>query len=182
MSLTNPITNTDRIEPQVVHEILRNSRRRAVIEELESRVEPVSLRELSERIAAAETGESPPPRNARQSVYNSLHQTHLPKLDDAGVIAYDPDRKTICLEEPARQVDLYMEVVTRYGITWTQYYRTLGVIALGSIVAANTGVIGFSAVPTLAFASVFLAVFAVSTAYQLWSRRWFYLRSLFAPG
>ncbi len=149
-----------------------------MLKRLSSRIEPVDLRDLAEHIAVVETGESPPPRAARQSVYNSLYQTHLPKLDEMGVIDYDADRKKISLRYPARQVDLYMEIVTRYGITWTQYYRTLGVIALMTIVAANTGIVFFSEVPTLAFTSLFLAIFAVSTAYQLWSRRWFYLRSL----
>jgi hypothetical protein len=168
----------DGIAPQEVHEILRNDRRRKVLKELQQRLEPVSLRELSERIAELETGESPPPRNVRQSVYNSLHQTHLPKLDDKGVLEYDKDRKTVGLREPARQVDLYMEVVTPYGITWAGYYRTLGVAALFAVVASEVGALFIGGVPTLLFASLFLAVFALSTAYQLWVRRWFYLRSL----
>jgi len=168
----------EEIDPREIHDILRNGRRRKVLKQLQRRVEPVSLRELSEQIAALETGESPPPRNVRQSVYNSLHQTHLPKLDGKGVIEYDEDRKTVTLRNPARQVDLYMEVLTRYGITWAGYYRTLGVLALFAVVATNVDALVLGGVPTLAVASAFLAVFAVSTAYQLWNRRWFYLRSL----
>jgi len=166
------------IEPREIHDILRNGRRRKVLKQLQRRVEPVSLRELSEKIATLETGETPPPRNVRQSVYNSLHQTHLPKLDDLGVIDYDKDRKTVSLCEPARQVDLYMEVVTPYGITWAGYYRTLGVLALFSIVATDVGALLIGGVPTLLVATLFLFVLAISTAYQLWARRWFYLRSL----
>ena len=173
------LTNHSEITPREVHEILRNDRRRQVIEQLSERVQPIELGELAERIAAAETGETPPPRNARQSVYNSLHQTHLPKLDGKNVIEYDSDRKTIALREPAREVDLYMEIVTPYGITWAGYYRSLGVLALLTVIAVKTGVPLLARVPTLAVASVFLAVIAASTSYQLWSRRWFYLRSLF---
>jgi hypothetical protein len=168
----------EEMDPREIHDILRNERRRKVLKQLQRRVEPVSLRELSEKIAALETGESPPPRNVRQSVYNSLHQTHLPKLDEKRVIDYDDDRKTVALRNPARQVDLYMEVVTRYGITWAGYYRTLGVLALFAVVAVNADALVFGGIPTLAVAVVFLVVFGVSTAYQLWSRRWFYLRSL----
>jgi len=170
------------MDPQEIHDILRNGRRRKVLKQLQRRVEPVSLRELSERIATLETGESPPPRDVRQSVYNSLHQTHLPKLDEKGVIDYDDDRKTVALRNPARQVDLYMEVVTRYGITWAGYYRTLGVLALFAVVATNVDALVLGGVPTLAVAVVFLAVFGLSTAYQLWARRWFYLRSLLSGG
>ncbi|MFC3959563.1 DUF7344 domain-containing protein [Halovivax cerinus] len=171
---------TSRIDPQEIHDILRNSRRRNVIKHLESQLTPVSVRELSERIAEIETSESPAPRNVRESVYNSLHQTHLPKLDAVGVIRYDEDRKTVELREPARQVDVYMEVVTRYGFTWAGYYRTLGVLALVTIVATTVEVSPLSPVPTVLCASAFLLVFAASTAYQLWTHRWFYLRSLVA--
>jgi len=172
------LSNDDGIAPPEVHDILRNERRRKVLKELQQRLEPVSLRELSERIATLETGERPPPRNVRQSVYNSLHQTHLPKLDEKGILEYDKNRKTVRLREPARQVDLYMEVVTRYGITWAGYYRTLGVAALCAIVATEIGALVIGTVSALVVASLFLVVFAVSTAYQLWNRRWFYLRSM----
>jgi len=160
-----------------VHDILRNDRRRAVIKHLQGQLGEVSLRDLSERIAERESGESPAPRGLRESVYNSLHQTHLPKLDEREIIDYDRNRKTVELLEGARHVDVYMEVVTRYGITWATYYRSLGVIALLTVVLVNAGVPVFAGVPTLAVAIVFLVAFGVSTTYQLWSRRMYYLQS-----
>lgn len=166
------------IEPGEVHDILRNDRRRRVIKQLRTQLEPVTLRELAERIAATEAGESPPPRNVRESVYNSLHQTHLPKLDERGIIDYDTDRKTVALRAGASDVAVYMEVITDYGISWATYYRTIGVMALLVVVAANVGVPFVSNVPTLAWASAFLGLFAVSVGYQLWSRRWFYVQQL----
>jgi len=166
------------IEPQEVHEILRNSRRRQVIKQLSNRLGPVTLRELSERIAAEETGETPPPRKVRDSVYNSLHQTHLPKLDKMDVIDYDKDRKTIRLRERAKQVNRYLRMVTDYGVSWTQFYRTLGVVALVSVIAAQTGLPVIGAVPVLLLASGFLVVFGVATAYQMWTLRWFYMRAI----
>jgi hypothetical protein len=161
-----------------IHDILRNDRRRHVLEHLRESVGSVTVRELSETIAAHEAGESPPPRPLRESVYNSLHQTHLPKLDDRGVVDYDKHRKTVELEARARDVNVYMEVVTKYGITWADYYRTLATLALTLVVATEVGVPVVAAVPPLLWASVALAVVAASTAYQLWSRRWTYLRPL----
>lgn len=166
------------IDPQDVHEILRNSRRRQVIQQLSSRLGPVTLRELSELIASEETGETPPPRKVRDSVYNSLHQTHLPKLDEMDVIVYDRDRKTIRLRERAKQVDRYMRMVTDYGVSWAQVYRTLGVIALVGVVVSQVDTPVVGDVPVLLLASGFLALFAAATAYQLWTLRWFYMRSL----
>jgi hypothetical protein len=170
------------IDPREVHEILRNTRRRRVIEQLSRRLEPITLRDLAEKIAAIETGETPPPRKARDSVYNSLHQTHLPKLDELDVIEYDEDRKKIHLRRRAKQVHRYMQVVTDYGISWAQLYRTMGVIALSAIVGTQAELPLLQDVPVLLLTSVFLVLFAVATAYQMWTLRWFYMRSLVGDG
>ena len=164
------------IDEREIHDILRNWRRRKVIEELRASVSPTTLRDLSETLAEAESDQSPPPRNVRKSVYNSLHQTHLPKLDDAGVIEYDLERKTVTLERQAREVGLYMEVVTRYGVTWATCYRRLLLLALLTLLGAEIGVPVLADVTPVALVGVFLAVVTVSTAYQLWSDRWRLLR------
>jgi len=161
-----------------IHDILRNDRRRRVIEYLQESVGTVTLRELAESIACHECDAEPAPRPLRESVYNSLHQTHLPKLDREGVVAYDEHRKTVALQPTAREVDRYMGVVTRYGVTWADYYRTFGTLALTLVVGSELGAPVLSVLPALAWASVALFVLAGSTAYQLWTRRWAYLRSL----
>ncbi len=158
------------------HDVLRNDRRRAVIEYLRGTT-TTTLRDLSEAIAVAESGESPAPTKLRESVYNSLHQTHLPKLDDLGLVEYDKNRKTVALCQRARGLDVYMEVVTRFGITWANYYRGLATLALLSVLltAIDTPSDGNT---TLLVTSIFLAIVAVSTAYQLWTHRWVYLYAI----
>ncbi|MGM0590712.1 MAG: DUF7344 domain-containing protein [Halobacteriota archaeon] len=160
-----------------IHQILSNPRRREALRFLNTSPGRISVRDLSERIATEETGVSPPPRNVRESVYISLHQTHLPKLHDLGVINYDRERREIELLTRARDVDAYMEVVTQYGITWGEYYRTLGVAALLLIVLASAQLPVVSAIDPLLWASGFLGLFAVSTVYQFWTDRWNILRS-----
>ena len=161
-----------------IHDLLRNERRRQVIKQLQDTVGKTTLRDLAESIAERETGESPPPKNIRNSVYNSLHQTHLPKLDDRGIVEYESDRKTIRLTEDARSVDVYMEVVTPYGITWSEYYSMLGTISLLVVLAALVEVPGISAVDPVILVSVFLIVFSASIGYQLWTDRWVYLNAM----
>lgn len=78
------------IEPTQVHEILRNERRRRAIECLTECEGTVSVRALAEKIAEMETGESPPPCSARKSVYVTLHQNHLSKLEKAGLVERVP--------------------------------------------------------------------------------------------
>ncbi|MFC6988191.1 hypothetical protein ACFQJD_04710 [Haloplanus sp. GCM10025708] len=72
-----------------------------------------------------------------------------------------------------------MEVVTKYGITWAAYYRTLGTLSLITVLFAAMQLPVVSSIDVLLWASFFLAVIAGSTVYQLWSRRWLYLQQLF---
>ena len=158
------------IHEHEIHDVLRNERRVHALKYLGEFEGAVSLRELSEEIARRETGQSPPPRNIRESVYNSLHQTHLPKLDELGVLEYDRDRKRVRLLEPAEQFDLYMEVTTEHEVTWATYYRTVGVVALAVVVLADVGLPAFAALPAAVWAGGFLGVFALSTLYQRFER------------
>jgi hypothetical protein len=163
----------------VVYDILANPRRRGTIRHLTETAggRTVSLRDLATAIAAEETGQSPPPRSCRESVYNSLHQTHLPKLDELGIVEYDRKARAVSVRDSAREIDRYMELLTPYGFTWGEYYRTLGIVSLVSTVASLASVPVLRAVDPLLWASGFLVVFVVSITYQLWSIRW-YLRQL----
>lgn len=163
-----------RVDEAEIHDLLSNDRRRHVIEELTDEVGIVTLRGLAERIARTEVG-GDPPRNRVRSMYNSLHQTHLPRLDDLDVVAYDSDRKTVRLDDGAQAVHVYMEVVTPYGITWTQYYQWLACVSLSSVLAATLDLPLFGRGDPVLVASGFLFLVAASVAYQLWSRRWVYV-------
>lgn len=85
------------------HKLLGNSRRRDVLVYLkENRIGleedgGVTLRDLTEAIAAREESGEPGEFNSdlRDSVYISLYQTHLDKLEDQDVIGYDSDRKVV---------------------------------------------------------------------------------------
>jgi predicted transcriptional regulator len=154
------LTETD------IHEVLRNDRRRLVIEHLQETVDGESVRELSERIAAAESGESPPPRNVRQSVYVSLHQTHLPKLDDLGIVEYDADSKHVRLSDTADEVAVYMEVVPQNGISWAEYYLVVGLVGVAATVAAALGFLPSGSGSVVAV--LLFALLVVSSAYHLY--------------
>jgi hypothetical protein len=153
-------------ETEIYH-VLSNSRRRAVLGILWRRPEPVTLREVSEEIAAREAGERPAPRALRESVYNALHQTHLPKLDALGLVQYDHHRKLVEAQPAAGQLGRYMDVTTRMGLSWGEYYRALGVIGLFVTVASLASAPGFGAIDPLIPATGFLGAFALSTGYQL---------------
>lgn len=86
-------------ELSILLHALRASRRRCVIQCLEDleESETVSTRLLAKQIAARENGiaveyvSGEPYKN----VYNALSQTHLPTLNGADIIVYDPKRQTV---------------------------------------------------------------------------------------
>lgn len=157
------------LDPSQIHNVLRNDRRRCAIEHLRDADGEVSVDELAEHVASVETGESPPPRDVRKSVYVSLHQTHLPKLDELDIIEYDQRAQGIELRDRAEQVEVYMEVVPEDDISWGTYY--LGVSVLGAI---TLFAVEFELVPSFDvrfWAWYFLALVGVSAVYHAYAER-----------
>ncbi|WP_439026232.1 DUF7344 domain-containing protein [Haloarchaeobius sp. DT45] len=172
------LTRRNRLQECDIHQILSNPRRRETLRVLNQTAGTITLRELSELIATVESGEEPAPRNVREAVYISLHQTHLPRLDELGILEYDSGRKNVELLDGARDVNIYMEVVTPHGITWAEFYRGLGAVGLCTVVAALADVPGVAMIDPLLWASGFLTLFAGSTTYQLWKHRFNLFRHL----
>lgn len=151
--------------------ILSNPRRRRALRYLGTRSSGATLGDLADAIAADETGLTPPPPRVRRSVYASLRQTHLPMLHEMGVLEFDPGSGRIRRLDQAREVDRYMGVVTRLGVTWGEYYRALGIGGLFLTVASLADLPPTAAVDPLLWASGTLGLFAGSTLYQLWRQR-----------
>ena len=163
-------TRKDPLEASQIHDILRNDRRRLAIKCLRENGGLLSVRDLSEDVASRETGETPAPRDKRRSVYVSLHQTHLPKLDDLEIVDYDTDEKEVHLCDRATEITTYMEVVPRYGITWAEYYLMLGVLGFGTVLSASIGTPLLGAVGTPAIAAAYLLILIGSAAYHVSSQ------------
>jgi DNA-binding transcriptional ArsR family regulator len=85
------------ILPQIYHS-LSAPRRCHVIQLLSERAdELLTVRTLASEIAAIERGVEPYQATGApyQNVYNALSQTHLPTLEDTGIIIYEPNRQTV---------------------------------------------------------------------------------------
>jgi DNA-binding transcriptional ArsR family regulator len=167
---------TDVLPAEQVYSILANERRRRALEQIKGVGGTVTVHELSELVAGRETGESPPPKRCRESVYTSLVQTHLPKLEELGVVEYDRGTQTIELSRHARDVSLYTEIVATGGVTWSELYRALGVVSLTVLLAALLGAPLVSAADPILLTSLALGLFAAASAYQLWLNRFSVLR------
>lgn len=107
MSSFAPPESNPALEEVEIHSVLANERRQMTLQILQEGDGELSARELSERIAEIETGQSPPPRNIRQSAYVSLIQTHLPKLNDLDIVDYDNGRKSVSLSTSAEQLSTF---------------------------------------------------------------------------
>lgn len=154
-----------RLPEAEVYELLSNPRRRELLRQLPAD-EWVSLREVSERIAAAETGTLDVPRAVRETVYVSLYQTHVPRLCELGVMEFDREERRVRLID-RRGVGLYMDRVTRHGVTWGEVFRWTGTIGLTAVVASLAEVPVVNAVDPLLWASGALAAIATASVAQL---------------
>ncbi|ASJ03883.1 DUF7344 domain-containing protein [Thermococcus barossii] len=103
--------------------ILGNDRRMLMIEYLKEKEGHAELRELVEYIAERE-GDTD--RKHRKSVYVSLVQTHIPKLEREGVITFNHGIVTL-LKIPD-DVTVYMEVVNKHDISWSTFYMGTSLI------------------------------------------------------
>ena len=86
-SVTSPVG----VDQDLVFDILKNRRRRQVLRYLMEIDGSASISDLAEQLAAWENDvpKGDITYKQRKRVYISLHQTHLPKLDDASVVDYD---------------------------------------------------------------------------------------------
>ncbi len=156
----------DELSPAEAHGVLRNDRRRLVLERLRTTGDAETVSDLAEHIGGAEAGESPPPRNVRQSVYVSLHQTHLPKLDELGIVDYDSDGTTVERAANAPDLDAYLDVGSGGTGIPPGYYAGLGLLGGTTLLATVAGVPGLQAVGPAAIGFALAAALVGGAVYD----------------
>lgn len=97
-----------------IFEVLKNDRRRMVLECLKRKGGSATLSDLAEEIAAMENGKdvSQIRSQERKRVYVGLYQCHLPKMDESEVINFDSDRGTVEVGPLADSCEDYLDKVT----------------------------------------------------------------------
>lgn len=130
------------IERDDLFELLGNARRRHIIEYLNEHGEPESLGTLAQYVAAQENdvGFEDVSAIQRKRSYTSLQQTHLPRLDDAGVVEFDKDGGVITPSKQLAQFSLHLDVVSKDDLPQSVVYLALSGVSLGLLVAAAVGV------------------------------------------
>jgi hypothetical protein len=146
-----------------VYDLLSNARRRFVISYLRDREEPVELNALSREVAAWEN-ETPVEELTDQHikrVYVSLYQTHIPKLDESGVVEYDKDSGMVALAGNVAALDTYLPDGDGATVPWQFVYAAIAVLGLTAygVVTAFPDV--FAWVSLTALGAVLMASFGV---------------------
>ena len=171
MSGTQATDVQGELESSEIHNVLRNERRRRAIEYLGERNGTHTVDELAKHIASLETGDSPPPHDVRKSVYVSLHQTHLPKLDELGIVEYDLRSKELVLTDRAGQVERYMDITPTGSISWDLYYLGLSILAITTLSAIELDIQLISALGLEFWSWFYVLLVGCSALFHLWSRR-----------
>ena len=113
----------------VVFDILRNRRRRLVIQAVEAESGETTLSDLAERIGGIENDKPPNALDAqeRKRVYVGLYQCHLPRMDDADAVEFDKDRGTVTRGPMADAYLSYLEsdADEESKRRWSRYYSAL---------------------------------------------------------
>jgi DNA-binding transcriptional ArsR family regulator len=155
-----------------VFEMLQNERRRRILRYLLEADDVMTIGELAERIAAVENDTSVAALNStqRKRVYVALYQTHLPKMDDVGVIDYDRDRGRVQVAENADLLTYYLDEEFDDDDPWHRRYLLLSVLGGALVVVGH--LLGGAAGPALGLlvVALFLSV-SVAHGYSYWRER-----------
>lgn len=162
---------TDLTEDEV-YDVLSNARRRAALHYLfqqRNSEDWPTLRELSREVAAWETDTATEDVAAedRRRIHVAMHQTHLPTMEDHGVVEYDDSEKVVELTDHATDLRVFLEVADHNDIPWSAFYTGLGGLGLGVAAAVAAGVPPFGVLPGVAWiAVVSLGVTLAGVAHQ----------------
>lgn len=169
MHLSVRTDETD-VEVEQIFMILSNRRRRFALHILKRDGEDVPIGALAEEIAAweHEVPVQEVTEQMRKNVYTALRQTHLRKMDEVGIVAFQKDRGVVRPEAVVDEIDVSY-AVPRRTLPWSMQYLGLATGAGLFILLAYVGVWPFSAAP-FAWATAFVAAFLISAILHYRSR------------
>lgn len=150
-----------------VFEVLKSPRRRYALYYLKQAGGRAELSEITDQVAAWEN-EIPPAQLAseqRKRVYISLYQTHMPKLDDAGIVEYDQSRGVVELAENARELDVYLGEEVK-SVPWEWVYLGLSIGSALLVAGVWLGVYPATMLSGLTTAVIVIVAFGVTALAQ----------------
>jgi predicted transcriptional regulator len=156
--------NSPTLSDDELFEVLSNRRRRYTVHALEDTETAAEIGDVAEQVAAWEydVDVEEVSYEERKRVYTALQQSHLPMMDDAGIVEFNKDRGLVEPTASLDDIEVYMEVVQGNEIPWSVYYLGLSGVAASLTAAAWLGAWPFALLPDVAWATAVTAMFAVS--------------------
>ncbi|MFA9425189.1 hypothetical protein [Natronorubrum sp. A-ect3] len=160
-----------------IFHLLQNERRRMVLRYLRGTEGPVRMRDIAEQVAAWEhdTTVQELTSTQRQRVYIPLYQSHLSKLDKAGIIDYQQNRGIVVRKPLADQIDQYLQIEPstdtadeqRSESSWDDYYISATVFCYVLLLGAVIELPIVSLLSGIALSASILLLFTVLTISRL---------------
>ena len=173
---TEPELSKDKI-----FHLLQTPRRRHVLRYLKENGGVAEMRDIAEQVAAweNETTVQALTSDERQRVYIPLYQSHLPKLDEEGIIEYNQSRGTVERTKLADQLDQYLTVEKEtedeeeptQQISWGSYYLGVSVFSTILLAGAVLGAPILTAAPSVVIGGSIVAMFSLVTLAQMMAER-----------
>ncbi|MFC7142342.1 hypothetical protein ACFQMA_21195 [Halosimplex aquaticum] len=154
-----------------IFDVLQNQRRRYVLEYLKRFEEPVELSDLATQVAAWEyqTPVEEVTNDQKKRVYTTLQQTHLCKMEEAGIVEYDADENLVARTPYTEELTVYLEIVPGSEFPWREFYLSLGSISCAVVAALWTDLFPLTLLTPLEWATVIAVTFTVAAAYHTYS-------------
>ena len=148
--------------------LLSNPRRRFILQYLNRNPERIRLQALATEVAAWENETDPEDLTDKEQkrLYVSLHQTHIPKLEAAGIVEYDSDTGEIQLTDRGSDVNRYLDAGAPGdddSRRWGRYYLLIalfGAVVYG-LVTLSGGSVDQTGVMVIGVAWALLVVIAL---------------------
>ena len=117
-------------------DVFSNARRRRTVQFLKRQGGSCDLAPLVERVAAWENETTPEEvtRTQRRRVYISLYQTHLPMLEDHGIVDWNPDDHTIELLPSKGLFEPYLDRRLEGQRPWHLFYLPVTTLSAAIVV------------------------------------------------
>ena len=164
----------DQLSKSEIFDVLRNERRRYVLHYLERTDEgTVELGDLATTIAAWENGISVAEvsSNQRKNVYTTLQQSHLPRMDRAGVVEFDRKRGLVRASDEFADLTVYLEIVPGREFPWHEYYLGLGAVCCALMATLWAGIYPFKILEPVVWGTAISVVLILSASLHAVSQR-----------
>ncbi len=164
---TEPETPPTEIQLETAFDLLSNRRRLLVIKYLSEHQE-AELSGIAEHIAALESDipQEDVEKKDRKRVFISLYQTHIPRLEEHGIVEYDSDEGVVTLTGEELLTQALRRVDPGTDRRWVRYY--LGLTVLGWIGVGASVVLSSPGLEPAVIApfALFLILLTILVAFQ----------------